>query len=1113
MPLAHDLTETSFTTLLQARDFAQLFNRLGWDNIPRGTPPAVLLTVPGPPAASFTFGLVKEKHGFMVLHCAALPDAAQRRRLSLDMSKQYAEHLLIYAPGGAGAEQLWQLVVRDPGQPVRFFEFRVQTGKVPRDLWNRVEGLAISLADEEKGLTLTQVREKTRRAFSLNADKVTKKFYQEFNRQHQAFQGLIKGIESSTDRAWYTSIMLNRIMFIYFVQAQGYLLVDAAGPSGDDDKRYLRYKLDECAKLVGQDQFQSFYRDFLRVLFHEGLNAPLPHAPALARLLGRVPYLNGGLFEEHQLEQANPQLHIPDKAFEKLFAFLSQWDWILDSRQLATGTTINPDVLGYIFEQYINSLERKASGSYYTKEDITEYIAKNCLVPALFDRMAATVSHGDEVWNLLRDYPDSYLYPAQQKGMQYPLPLDVEAGRTDVAARSPLWNRPTPEPYGLPTELWRETIQRRDRAFAAQARLMSGQVQSINELITLNLDVRQFLHDAIRNAGSAEWVWACFEGLRSLSILDPTCGSGAFLFAALRLLEPLYEECLDRMLSFLPELENAKTLPVKRRVVEGMKKVRQELVENHQENRAYFITKTIILHNLYGVDLMHEAVEIAKLRLFLQLMSTLPAPNYKDLNLGLEPLPDVDFNIRAGNTLVGFATRAELKKGLAYHLDGQTAEPAILEQADVVALAYAEFKHNQESDDQTAGKQAKAKLAAELLKLNHRLNTLLHKQNATVSYADFCQSYQPFHWFAEFYEIVTVKGGFDVIIGNPPYVEYSTVRSKYSISGYSTLECGNLYANVMERSYSILKEHGTFGMIVPLSGVTTKRMLPLQKLLSNKSAYLYTLFIEGTTNPSVFFVGVKVQLAIHITQKNTKSKNLESFSTNYLRAYASERESFFERVPLYPLKAQSTNGVIPKLSIHLEEAIIEKTGRTGSKISHYLSPGTGEKMYYRRLGNFFFKLAFTEPPIYRINGKSQLSSTVEVVTTQNISSATFAALINSSLVYWYWVQFSNVMDFKIGNISNLYFDLSNLDKQTQGKLDALAKKLLQDLKKHSIIGTESRKGGDEIIEVARYYPQESKSIIDEIDKVLAQHYGFTDEELDFIINYDIKYRMGAELNA
>ncbi len=46
-----------------------------------------------------------------------------------------------------------------------------------------------------------------------------------------------------------------------------------------------------------------------------------------------------------------------------------------------------------------------------------------------------------------------------------------------------------------------------------------------------------------------------------------------------------------------------------------------------------------------------------------------------------------------------------------------------------------------------------------------------------------------------------------------------------------------------------------------------------------------------------------------------------------------------------------------------------------------------------------------------------------------------------------------------------------------------------------------------------YQKGESKSIMDEIDKVLAKHYGFTEEELDFIINYDIKYRMGDELNG
>jgi len=62
---------------------------------------------------------------------------------------------------------------------------------------------------------------------------------------------------------------------------------------------------------------------------------------------------------------------------------------------------------------------------------------------------------------------------------------------------------------------------------------------------------------------------------------------------------------------------------------------------------------------LYGVDIMKEAVEIAKLRLFLKLVATVEA-DYKRPNLGLEPLPDIDFNIRSGNTLIGYATKKEI---------------------------------------------------------------------------------------------------------------------------------------------------------------------------------------------------------------------------------------------------------------------------------------------------------------------------------------------------------------------------------------------------------------------------------------------------------------------
>ena len=67
-------------------------------------------------------------------------------------------------------------------------------------------------------------------------------------------------------------------------------------------------------------------------------------------------------------------------------------------------------------------------------------------------------------------------------------------------------------------------------------------------------------------------------------------------------------------------------------------------------NQEYYALKSIVLNNLYGVDIMEEAVEICKLRLFLKLVAQLQSYDQ------IEPLPDIDFNIRAGNTLVGFTS-------------------------------------------------------------------------------------------------------------------------------------------------------------------------------------------------------------------------------------------------------------------------------------------------------------------------------------------------------------------------------------------------------------------------------------------------------------------------
>src|SRR5271166_3086975 len=158
---------------------------------------------------------------------------------------------------------------------------------------------------------------------------------------------------------------------------------------------------------------------------------PTPHTsnrclnPSTATITIRGQALNGGIFDVHELENSDrygKAIEIPDAAFERIFDYFDQYQWHLDERPLRADNEINPDVLGYIFEKYIN---KKQMGAYYTKEDITGYISKNTVLPFLLDaarskcKIAFESPNGPTVWNLLRDDPDRYIHPALRHGMSW----------------------------------------------------------------------------------------------------------------------------------------------------------------------------------------------------------------------------------------------------------------------------------------------------------------------------------------------------------------------------------------------------------------------------------------------------------------------------------------------------------------------------------------------------------------------------------------------------------------------------------------------------------------------------------------------------------------------
>ncbi len=613
-----------------------------------------------------------------------IPTADTRLEIYKAIAQQFAENLLIFINQNR-TRSLWYWAKREG--PKIYPRTETYLKEQPADLiLSKIGGLRIELEELDAEGNLPVVDVATRLQRSLDVEKVTKDFYREFQAEHQLFLQHIQGIDNESDslrdseaeRRWYTSVLLNRLMFVYFLQKKGFI--------GSGDLFYLENKLTESQQR-GPDRF---YREFLHTLFFAGF-AKSQRSRSVASMIGQVPYLNGGLFLEHQVEQRyRNKIVIPDIAFEQIFALFKRYSWHLDDRPGGKPNEINPDVLGYIFEKYIN---QKAFGAYYTRPEITEYLCDRTINKLILDRVnAISPRHFDSIGDLL-------------------VKLDVNLCRQLV--------------YG---------------------------------------------DDAI---------------LRTLSLLDPACGSGAFLIAAMKTLIPLYNSIVGTIKGSTDyQLTN------------WLKQVEKE-----HPSLSYFIKKRIITDNLYGVDIMEEAVEIAKLRLFLALISSAQTAD------DLEPLPNVDFNIMVGNSLIGLisvdeegfdsvSTKGKGKGKAEEVLQGNLLQPlaasqyrSILEEKNRSIALYKEhsFKPGKvegtEQDDRlqmlrdhidTVNRESQAKLNQLLLgefqklKIQYEQAQLTGKaKKRALTVADM-EALKPFHWGYHFDKVME-RGGFDAIITNPPW--------------------------------------------------------------------------------------------------------------------------------------------------------------------------------------------------------------------------------------------------------------------------------------------------------------------------------------------------------
>src|SRR5438132_10534047 len=172
--------------------------------------------------------------------------ASLRQAASSSVNEELAQSVIIYIDAQR-EHQVWKWMRREPGKPTASREIPFSKNQTGEALLQKLPGIAFDLSQEES-LTTSHVTDSVRRAFDV--DRVTKRFYDRFQAEHAIFLKFIEGIPVEGDREWYASLMLNRLMFVYFIQKKGFL---------DNNEHYLRNRLRAVQEQKGNGNFLNFY--------------------------------------------------------------------------------------------------------------------------------------------------------------------------------------------------------------------------------------------------------------------------------------------------------------------------------------------------------------------------------------------------------------------------------------------------------------------------------------------------------------------------------------------------------------------------------------------------------------------------------------------------------------------------------------------------------------------------------------------------------------------------------------------------------------------------------------------------------------------------------------
>tara|TARA_R110002050_G_scaffold281085_2_gene428330 strand:- start:6461 stop:9958 length:3498 start_codon:yes stop_codon:yes gene_type:complete len=564
-------------------------------------------------------------------------------------------------------------------------------------------------------------------AFSV--EQLSKEFFDKYKKQFEIFWTFIAQapnyrrhfVEHTPEKVDlkirdFTKKLLGRIVFLHFLQKKGWMGCDASIDGWESgDKKFMQNL------FKSYEHREIFHSQCLSVLFYDTLNKKRDNdifsCDSLDGKLNnsKVPYLNGGLFDSDELE--SKQIDFPSEFFEGLFDFFGQYNFTIDENDPNDHEVgIDPEMLGHIFENLLE--DNKDKGAFYTPKVIVQYMCQESIIEYLATKLDADKN---------------------------------EAIKTGV-----------------------------------EALVRNRLAEKINEL------------DLVEHIAQA---------LFDVKICDPAIGSGAFPMGILNVIYQVVEElhCIQ------PDAV-ARTWGI-----------------SDAEWQPHLVKKNIIQHSIYGVDIEAGAVDIARLRFWLALVVDEVEPL---------PLPNLDYKIMQGNSLLEsfegidlsqigdesayeiiedemqqvdlFSGQVESKVKVSLHFEDvkelmdqyfNANEPYLKkylhQRIDEQVLNHIKFslldsrkalEHKikltknalraKESDAHSAELKIQIRTlsneAKKLRTLEKDLEALVQKELKLAKIST--SNERPFFLWHLFFQEVFENGGFDIVIANPPYVEFKNLE-------------------------------------------------------------------------------------------------------------------------------------------------------------------------------------------------------------------------------------------------------------------------------------------------------------------------------------------------